>query len=134
MTLPRPSAVDLAKRIAEKQKANAAAAVAALPLGQKAKTTPGIDLRVLLLSGSGPSAPKYVSQDVFGYSFLADVFMADYQADGSTWQGFLRPYRDAKEAAGGVSEKVISETAKQDAPRSRRSRPKAAADRIVASY
>ena len=42
--------------------------------------------------------PKYVAQDVFGYSFLSDVFMADYKDGDVTWQGFLRPYRDAKEA------------------------------------
>ena len=42
--------------------------------------------------------PKYVAQDVFGYSFLSDVFMADYKEGDVTWQGFLRPYRDAQEA------------------------------------
>jgi hypothetical protein len=42
--------------------------------------------------------PKYVAQDVFGYSFLSDVFMADYKEGNVTWQGFLRPYRDADEA------------------------------------
>ncbi len=41
---------------------------------------------------------KYVAQDVFGYSFLSDVFMADYKEGDVTWQGFLRPYRDDKEA------------------------------------
>jgi hypothetical protein len=43
--------------------------------------------------------PKYVSQDVFGYSFLSDVFMADYKAGDATWQGFLRPYRDVQKAS-----------------------------------
>ncbi len=42
--------------------------------------------------------PKYVAQDVFGYSFLSDVFMADYKEGDVTWQGFLRPYRDTQEA------------------------------------
>lgn len=42
--------------------------------------------------------PKYVAQDVFGYSFLSDVFMIDYQKGDVTWQGFLRPYRNAEEA------------------------------------
>jgi hypothetical protein len=42
--------------------------------------------------------PKYVAQDVFGYSFLSDVFMADYKEKDVSWQGFLRPYRDADEA------------------------------------
>ncbi len=41
---------------------------------------------------------KYVAQDVFGYSFLSDVFMADYKEGNDAWQGFLRPYRDEKEA------------------------------------
>jgi hypothetical protein len=41
---------------------------------------------------------KYVAQDVFGYSFLSDVFMADYKEKDVSWQGFLRPYRDAGEA------------------------------------
>jgi hypothetical protein len=41
---------------------------------------------------------KYVAQDVFGYSFLSDVFMADYKSGETTWQGFLRPYRNADEA------------------------------------
>ena len=40
----------------------------------------------------GRSSPKYVAQDVFGYSFLSDVFMADYKDGDVTWQGFLRPY------------------------------------------
>jgi hypothetical protein len=41
---------------------------------------------------------KYVAQDVFGYSFLSDVFMADYKDGDVTWQGFIRPYRDTTEA------------------------------------
>ena len=49
---------------------------------------------------------KYVAQDVFGYSFLSDVFMADYKEKDVAWQGFLRPYRDAQEAKS-VLEKYI---------------------------
>jgi hypothetical protein len=49
---------------------------------------------------------------VFGYSFLADVFMADYQGDDVTWQGFLRPYASADEAKA-IFEKYI-ETARED--------------------
>lgn len=41
---------------------------------------------------------KYVAQDVFGYSFFSDVFMADYKSGDATWQGFLRPYRNADQA------------------------------------
>jgi hypothetical protein len=42
--------------------------------------------------------PKYVAQDVFGYSFLSDVFMSDYKQGEATWQGFVRPYGNADEA------------------------------------
>ncbi len=55
---------------------------------------------------------KYVAQDVFGYSFLSDVFMADYKEGDVTWQGFLRPYRDDKEAKE-VLEKYVA-SVKQD--------------------
>jgi hypothetical protein len=65
-----------------------------------------------LPTGKGKANPKYVAQDVFGYAFLNDVFMADYEADGSTWQGFLRPYADAKEAKA-MYEKYL-ETVKAD--------------------
>jgi hypothetical protein len=64
----------------------------------KAKATGPEALFGLLPDEPGKASPKYVAQDAFGYSFLSDVFMADYQKDGTTWQGFLRPYRDAKEA------------------------------------
>jgi hypothetical protein len=52
----------------------------------------------LFPKGQGRGAPTYVSQDVFGYSFLADVFMADYKDGSVTWQGFLRPYSSVDEA------------------------------------
>ena len=55
---------------------------------------------------------KYVAQDVFGYSFLSDVFMADYKEGDITWQGFLRPYRDDKEAKEVLQKYVAS--VKQD--------------------
>ena len=64
-------------------------------------------LFALLPAGSGKSSPKYVAQDAFGYSFLADIFMADYSQDGKTWQGFFHPYRDAKEAEA-VFEKYLA--------------------------
>ncbi|WP_406700393.1 DUF6599 family protein [Singulisphaera sp. Ch08] len=103
-------AVELAKRIAEKQKPDASAPS---PSGDpsKSKSTPD-SLFALLPSGSGRATPKYAAQDVFGYSFLSDVFMADYEESGVTWQGFLRPYRDAKEALA-VFEKYV-ESAKRD--------------------
>jgi hypothetical protein len=52
----------------------------------------------LLPTASRQGDAKYVAQDVFGYSFLSDIFMADYKDGDVTWQGFLRPYRDDKEA------------------------------------
>ncbi len=57
---------------------------------------------------------KYVAQDVFGYSFLSDVFMADYKEGDVGWQGFLRPYRDAKEAKA-MMEKYIAGVKKDGA-------------------
>ena len=58
--------------------------------------------------------PKYVAQDVFGYSFLSDVFMADYKDTNVSWQGFLRPYRDVAEAKA-VFEKYIAGVKKDGA-------------------
>ena len=55
-----------------------------------AETTPEA-LFALLPAGGKQGDPKYVAQDVFGYSFLADVFMADYKEGDVTWQGFLAP-------------------------------------------
>ena len=62
-----------------------------------AETSPS-DLFAFLPAQKRDGEPKYVAQDVFGYSFLSDVFMADYKDGEVTWQGFLRPYRDAQEA------------------------------------
>jgi hypothetical protein len=86
-------ALEMAKRIAAQQ----------TPQGAKeggvssSASTPD-DLFAKLPPGPGRSMPKYVAQDVFGYSFLSDVFMAEYQEGGTNWQGFLRPYADAKAA------------------------------------
>jgi hypothetical protein len=66
----------------------------------------------LFPKGQGRGAPTYVSQDVFGYSFLSDVFMADYKDATVTWQGFLRPYATADEAKA-VFEKYVA-SAKQN--------------------
>ena len=71
---------------------------------------------------SARAAPKYVAQDVFGYSFLSDVFMADYKEGDVTWQGFLRPYADADGGQGGLRE--VPRGAKQDGAEIKRSRPK----------
>ena len=106
-------ALEIARKIAERQKPAPASAPATTAEGSpvKAKATPE-GLFALLPDVSGKSGPKYVAQDVFGYSFLADVFMADYEENGVTWQGFLRPYADAKEARA-VFDKYL-ESAKQN--------------------
>ncbi|CAN5858642.1 hypothetical protein BH23PLA1_BH23PLA1_24240 [soil metagenome] len=52
----------------------------------------------LLPDNPGRGGDKYVAQDVFGYAFLSDVFMADYADDATTWQAFVRPYPDAETA------------------------------------
>ncbi len=98
-------ALDLAKQIAAKQKPDAAVT------GGKPVSTPDA-LFALLPSGQGRAAPKYVAQDVFGYSFLSDVFMADYKEGDASWQGFLRPY-PTPEAAKAIFDKYVA-TAKQD--------------------
>jgi hypothetical protein len=88
-------AQELAKRVAEAQKSESGASPSGEP--SKTKSTPD-SLFALLPSGFGKASPKYASQDVFGYSFLSDVFMADYQEGAVTWQGFIRPYANPDEA------------------------------------
>lgn len=101
-------ALDLAKRVAAKQKpagAKASGSVAsANPEGEgegskpaEAAVTPATYFGMLPKKGREGEA-KYVAQDAFGYSFLSDVFMADYKEGETTWQGFLRPYKDEAEA------------------------------------
>ena len=68
----------------------------------------------LLPAAGRDGDPKYVAQDVFGYSFLSDVFMADYKDKNVSWQGFLRPYRDVAEAKA-VLEKYIAGVKKDGA-------------------
>jgi hypothetical protein len=117
-------AEEMARRIAARQKPAAPAASVASAEGEPAEgkgreqpramagpSTPEA-LFALLPEVSGKSSPKYVAQDAFGYSFLSDIFMADYSQDGATWQGFLRPYGDAK-AAEAVFNKYV-EGAKMD--------------------
>ena len=66
----------------------------------------------LLPAGPGKADPKFVAQDVFGYGFLSDVYMADYKEGEATWQGFLRPYATVAEAEA-VFAKYLA-AAKQD--------------------
>jgi len=105
-------ALELARRVAARQMpAQTAAAEGSGGKTAKAAATPE-GLFSLLPAGPKRSSPKYVAQDVFGYSFLSDVFMADYQEGSSTWQGFLRPYSSPEEAKA-VFEKYVT-SAKQD--------------------
>jgi hypothetical protein len=121
-------ALDLARQVAARQKpaggpataggslttAKTTAATAAMPNeaakskegGERAEAqdhVAGIDLSPesffkLLPTAGRQGKPNYVARDVFGYSFLTDVFMADYKEGDITWQGFVRPYRDVAEA------------------------------------
>lgn len=50
---------------------------------------------------------RYVAENAFGYSFLSEVFTADYEDGTVAWQGFLRPYRDKAEAKA-VLEKYVN--------------------------
>lgn len=52
----------------------------------------------LLPQGPGKASPLYAAKDVFGYSFLADVFLADYEEGSAKWQGFVRPAPTPEEA------------------------------------
>jgi hypothetical protein len=78
-----------------------------------AEVTPATFFAFLPTTGRQGDA-KYVAQDVFGYSFLSDVFMADYKEGNDAWQGFLRPYRDAQEAKS-VLEKYVAGVKKDGA-------------------
>lgn len=54
----------------------------------------------LLPAGPGRSGETYAAQDVFGYAFLTDVFLADYSSEADQyWQGFIRPYTSPEDAA-----------------------------------
>jgi hypothetical protein len=94
---PTPVAATPAPTEAAPAPAPAAANSAAVATSPPKAMTPEA-LFALLPPEPSRGAPKYIAQDAFGYSFLSDVFMADYQKDKTTWQGFLRPYHDAKEA------------------------------------
>jgi hypothetical protein len=158
-------ALDLAKRVATRQKpggataspaagtavaaatnqpANGAGAPAAEPSkGSTAETKPNAEkptpapaevtpatFFAFLPAANRQGDPKYVAQDVFGYSFLSDVFMADYKQGNDSWQGFLRPYRDAQEAKA-VLEKYVVGVKKDGAEVKTLSTP--GADEIVLS-
>jgi len=106
---------ELAGRIAGKQAPRPAAVAAATAPGTTPAPPPAAGpeaVFALLPAGPKKTGPKFVPQDVFGYSFLADVFMADYEEGDVKWQGFLRPYATPDEARA-VFDKYL-DGAKQD--------------------
>jgi hypothetical protein len=106
-------ALELAKRIAARQAPAETLAAPAEGPGQPKAVTPEA-LFALLPVEPKKSGTKYVAQDVFGYSFLSDVFMADYQAGDTSWQGFLRPYPDTA-AAQKVFDQYLAEAKANEA-------------------
>ena len=58
----------------------------------------------LLPEGPNRDRPQYVAEDAFGYGFLTNVFLADYEDGGVTWQGFLRPYESPEAASAALGE------------------------------
>src|SRR5262249_40951146 len=69
----------IAERVAAKQ-APARAQGATAETGEGASSTPATMFK-LLPAGPKRSGEKYVAQDVFGYEFLSDVFLADYASE-----------------------------------------------------
>ena len=107
-------ALDLAKRIAAAQKPapSVASADGADPGKPAIAATSPEQIFAFLPKGPGHANPNYVPADVFGYSFLSDVFLADYAEDGADWKGFLRPYASPEEARAVFTKYVAS--VKQD--------------------
>jgi hypothetical protein len=75
--------------------ASAAPATATAPASEE--VSPDM-LFKLLPDGPGRNGEKYVAQDVFGFSFFSEVFLADFQEGDVQWQGFIRPYPSAEKA------------------------------------
>ena len=112
-------AVGLAKRIALQQTPKAESTAEGEGEGESMPKAPGKPkanspeaIYALLPAGPGREEPKFVAQDVFGYGFFSDVFMADYKDGKVGWQGYLRPYASPEEAKA-VFEKYIA-SAKTD--------------------
>ncbi len=106
---PPPAAAPV---LAEASGATTAAAPATSAPKPAAATMSPAEYFALLPAGGRQNDPTYVPQDVFGYSFLTEVFMADYKEGEVGWQGFLRPYGDEKKAQE-VLEKYL-ESVKED--------------------
>ena len=145
-------ALELAKRVAARQKAGGgspsptvaqAPAPSSTPPGDggqpepsAAKSAPAAAVTpatyfAFLPAGNKQGDNKYVAQDVFGYSFLSDVFMADYKDKDITWQGFLRPYKDDKEAKDVLVK--YRESVKQDGAEIKPAQTEGADEMIVSS-
>jgi hypothetical protein len=92
-------ALEVAKKIAARMKpaGTAVADGSPEPAGGPKVATPELLFKILP-AGPGRAGEKYVAQDVFGYSFFTDVFLADYSEGTATWQGFVRPYASPAEA------------------------------------
>ena len=125
-------AVDLAKRIADRQHAvaDASAPAAGAPASADRPATPEA-LFALLPAVSGKSGPAYVESDVFGYAFLTAAFLAEYDEGGVTWKGFVRPYATPEEAAKMLDDYVAS--AKRDGAEVKEVQAEGADRMVVAS-
>ena len=77
----------------------------------KAKS-PADAIFALLPAEPSKADPTLVATDAFGYGFLAEVFMADYEDGGVTWQGFIRPYKTVEQAEAIVADYLAA--AKRD--------------------
>lgn len=74
--------------------------VTSSPAASSATAVSPAQLFSLLPAGPNRTGETYAAQDVFGYAFLTDVFLADYSAEADQyWQGFLRPYATPEQAA-----------------------------------
>jgi hypothetical protein len=101
-------AEDIARRIAAGQKPGGPGGA---PAAAPAPGTPEA-LFALLPADPAKANETYVPADVFGYSFLSDVFLAEYTQGKASWKGFVRPYGSPDEARA-VLDKFV-ENVKQD--------------------
>lgn len=117
--------------VAEEAPTTPEPAPAARPAAARPAGASPTELFKLLPAEPKPGRPQYVAQDAFGYSFLSNVFLADYQEGGVTWQGFLRPFADP-ETAREAYEKYL-ETAKADGAELREVEAEGADRMVIAS-
>jgi hypothetical protein len=103
-SISAPTPVVSAENVAKSEGENKTGAAPTKPA--QPDFTPA-DYFALLPAAGRQGDAKYVAQDVFGYSFLSDVFMADYKSGDVSWQGFLRPYRDANEAKDVLAKYIV---------------------------